>query len=113
MNADEEKNAQLAALLENVIEALHEDERIDLFLYFGENLTEALMEDVSFHERVTCVQLGLEEAINGQELSGIFNRMLACAQQKNIARDVPEAAFEAIKEHAQDYRDGKYKPQLN
>ena len=114
MSSDEyDQKAQQAALQEKVIEALHEDEHINHFLYLGQDVTPALFEDTSFQERVTCVEMGLEEAIKRQDLSGIFQKMIACAREKNAGIDVPRNALQSIMDHARAYNDGKYKPKYN
>lgn len=111
---DQNQKAQIeAALQEPMIDALHEDARIDAFLYNGETPDESMIEDVQFQKRATCIIAALEIAVARMDLSGIFADMAACAKAVDMDADVPQDALNAVKEHAEAYLDGKFKPTVN
>lgn len=109
----DDQDAINAALQEPMIDALHQDERINAFLYNGEEPNDLMIEDMQFQRRVICIVAATDVAVADRDLSGIFADMAQCARAVGMDDDIPQQALAAVKEHAQAYREGKYKPTMN
>ena len=103
--SDEE--AQQAAMQEPMLNKLHEDPRIEKYLYLGLSPETIRNNDALFTQRAIWLTIATDQAVEGVDLKGVFNSMSKCLPNHP---EIAEEALEAIEEFARKYKRGEFKP---